>query len=108
MLLFNKKKIIVLLVYVSFLITIPIIKNETRFIEKKIRDHNSQILFLEKNLSEAYLEFYYLTSPEVLQDKVTQNIDFIYNNLNFSQIYHDFDDFIKQQKKMTKVLINEK
>ena len=35
MLLLNKKKIIVLLVYVSFLITIPIIKNETRFIEKK-------------------------------------------------------------------------
>ncbi len=40
MLQFNRKKLIILLIYVSFFIAIPIIKNETRLIEKK--NSNSQ------------------------------------------------------------------
>ena len=70
---FNKKKLIILLIYFSFFITIPIIKNETRLIEKKIKNHKSQIAFLENNLSEAYLEFQYLSSPEILEKKVIKN-----------------------------------
>ena len=105
---FNKKKLIIFLTYASFFIAIPIIKNETRLIEKKIKLHNSKIFVLKKNLSEANLEFQYLTSPEVLRNKVSRNIDTDYNNLNISQIYLNFDDFINDQKKITKILINEK
>ena len=105
---FNKKNLIIFLIYVSFFIAIPIVKNETRFIEKKIRNYKSQILSLEKNLLEAHLEFYYLTSPEILSSKVKENIDFKYENLNISQIYLNLEDFIDEQKKITKVLINEK
>jgi hypothetical protein len=108
MLKINKKNIILLLVYVSFFIAIPIIKNETRLIEKKIQNHKAQIILLKKNLSESYLEFQYLSSPEVLEKKVSKNIDINYNNLNISQIYLNFDKFIKEQKKITKILINEK
>jgi hypothetical protein len=108
MLRFNKKKLILLLIYISFFIAIPIIKNETRLIEKKIQNHKTQITFLEKNVSEAYLEFQYLSSPEVLEKKVSKNIDINYNNLNISQIYLNFNEFIKEQKKITKILINEK
>ena len=36
MLRLNKKKITILLIYASFFVGIPIIKNETRLIEKKI------------------------------------------------------------------------
>ena len=108
MLRFNKKKLILLLIYTSFFIAIPIIKNETRLIEKKIQNIKTQITFLEKNISEAYLEFQYLSSPEVLEKKVSKNIDINYNNLNISQIYLNFDEFIKEQKKITKILINEK
>ena len=71
MLQFNRKKMILLLIYSSFFIAIPIIKNETRLIEKKIQYHKAQITHLEKNLSEAYLEFHYLSSPEVLEEKVS-------------------------------------
>ena len=108
MLQLNKKKIVLLLVYVSFFIAIPIIKNETRLIEKKIQNHKAQIILLEKNLSESYLEFQYLSSPEVLEKKVSKNIDINYNNLNISQIYLNFDKFINEQKKITKISINEK
>ena len=108
MLRFNKKKTIIFLIYASFFISIPIIKNESRLIEKKIKYHKSEILFLEKNLSVANLEFQYLTSPEILKNKVIKNIDIDYNSLKSSQIYLNFDDFINEQKKITKILINEK
>ena len=104
----NKKKLIISLIYISFFIAIPIIKNETRLIEKNIQNHKVEIKFLEKNLSEAYLEFQYLSSPEVLEGKVSRNTDINYNSLNFSQIYLNFDNFINEQKKITKILINEK
>ena len=108
MLRLNKKKLTILLIYASFFIAIPIIKNETRLIEKKIQNHKVQIILLEKNLSEAYLEFQYLSSPEILENKVSENIDTDYNNLSISQIYLNFHDFVDEQKKMTKILINEK
>ena len=104
----NKKKLIILLTYISFFIAIPIIKNETRLIEKKIQNHKTEIRFLKKNLSEAYLEFQYLSSPEVLQNKVSRNLDINYINLNISQIYLNLDNFIKEKKKVTRILINEK
>jgi hypothetical protein len=108
MLQFKRNKLVIFLIYISFFIAIPIIKNETRLIEKKIQNYKTQIILLETNLSEAYLEFQYLTSPEVLEKKVSKNIDINLNNLNISQIYLNFDDFINEQKKITKNLINEK
>lgn len=101
---FNKKKLIILLIYASFFITIPIVKNETRLIEKKIKNYKSQIVFLENNLSEAYLEFQYLSSPKILEKKVIKNLDINYKNLDISQIYLNYDDFINEQKKITKIL----
>jgi hypothetical protein len=108
MLQFNKKKFIILLFYASFFIAIPIIKNETRLIEKKIQSHKAHIKHLEINFSEAYLEFQYLSSPSVLEEKVNKNIDINYKNLNISQIYMNLDNFISEQKKITKNLNNEK
>ena len=59
-------------------------------------------------MSEAYLEFQYLSSPEVLEKKVKNNIDINYSNLNISQIYLNLNDFINEKKKITKILTNEK
>jgi len=105
---FKRKKLIIWSIYISFFIAIPLIKNETRLIEKRIQTQKSQIFFLEKNLLEANLEFQYLTSPEVLTNKVVENIDTEYSNLKRSQIYLNFEDFISEQKKTTKVLLDEK
>jgi len=102
MLRFNRKKIIIWSIYISFFIAIPLIKNETRLIEKKNQNYKNQILLLEKNLLEANLEFQYLTSPQVLTNKVNENIDIKYNNLKASQIYLNFYNFISAQKKQPK------
>ena len=108
MLLYNKKNLIITIVYILFFISIPVIKNESRLIEKKIQNHESKIFTLEKNLLEASLEFQYLSSPAVLSKKIKTNLDQEYNNLNLSQIYLNINDFISDQKKVTKILINEK
>ena len=107
MLLYKKKKIIIILIYISFFIAIPIIKNESRLIEKKIEIHENEIFSLEKNLLEASLEFQYLSSPAVLSSKIEKNLDKKYNSLNFSQIYLDIEDFTSEQNKITSVSINE-
>ena len=96
------------LLNISFFITIPIIKNETRLIEKKIQSHKSKIFILEKNLSEANLEFQYLSSPAVLSSKIKKNFNQEYKSLDSSQIYSNVKDFISLQKNTTSILINEK
>jgi len=107
MLLYNKKKLIIILIFTFFLITISIIKNESRSVEKKIQRHESKIFILEKNLLEASLEFQYLSSPVVLSNKIEKNLDQKYNSLNFSQIYLNIEDFTTEQKKVTSTKTNE-
>jgi hypothetical protein len=108
MLLYKKKKIIIILIYISFFIAIPIIKNESRLIEKKIEIHENEIFSLEKNFLEASLEFQYLTSPAVLSIKIKKYLDQNYNSYDLSQIYLHIEDFKSEQKKTTKVSKNEK
>jgi len=96
--LYSKKKLLIILIYVSFFIAIPIIKNESRLIEKKIQSYESEIFLLEKNLLEASLDFQYLTSPAVLSSNIEKYLDQKYNNLDLSQIYSNIEDFTSEQK----------
>ena len=75
MFLYKKKKLIITFIYASFFIAIPIIKNESRLIEKKIQSYEKEIFFLEKNLLEASLEFQYLTSPAILSSNMEKHLD---------------------------------
>ena len=105
--LYNKKKLTIILIYVLFFIAIPIIKNESRLIEKKTQSYKSQIFILEKDLLEASLEFQYLTSPAVLSSKVENNLDQTYSSLDLSQIYLSTENF-KAEQKINRISINEK
>ena len=58
------------MIFSFFLIGTSSIKNETREIEKKINillKNNAQ---KEKNLHEVQLDFYYLTSPSIMEKKI--------------------------------------
>ena len=104
---YNRKKLIIILIYISFFVSIPIIKNKSRLIEKKIQSYESEIFILEKNLLEANLEFQYLTSPAVLSSAINKNLDQNYEHLRLSQIYLSIDDFTSEQKKRAEILANE-
>ena len=104
---YSRKKIIIFF-YIFFFITIPIIKNKSRLIEKKIQSFESEIFILEKKLLEANIEFEYLTSPAILSSKIEKNFNKKYRNLNLSQIYLNIEDFTSIKKQITRFSINEK
>ena len=64
------KFIIISLSFLVLLILTSVIKNKTRILEKKLLKLSSHIVQKEKDLSEAQLEFYFLTSPKQLEKKV--------------------------------------
>ena len=64
---FKKKIIISILIFTTFLVVTSTIKNKTRIIEKNISNLNVEILIKSKNINEAQLEFYYLTSPAEIE-----------------------------------------
>ena len=67
---FKTKFIISLSIFVIFLTITSIIKNETRLFEKEIFNLNKKISIKKKNINEAQLEYYYLSSPEEIEKKI--------------------------------------
>jgi len=102
-----KKIIFFIAIYSVFFLSIPLIKNETRLIEKSVSLLESKISILEKNLIEAHLEFNYLTSAENLSKIINNNIDSQYKHLESSQIYLSLKDFEYELEKITKINNNE-
>ena len=66
---FKTKFIISLSIFVIFLTITSIIKNETRLFEKEILTLIKNF-YQKKNINEAQLEYYYLSSPEETEKKI--------------------------------------
>ena len=66
----NKKSLITIFIFSILLFITSIIKNETRKIEKNISKLNSKIKILEKDLYETQLDYFYLSSPKILSEKI--------------------------------------
>ena len=67
----NKKLTLSIVVFSLLLFCTSVIKNKTNIIEKNIVFYEKEIFFLEKELYESQLEFNYLTSPKILQQKLS-------------------------------------
>ena len=98
---FRAKLIISIMVFVTLLIITSIIKNKTRIIEKQISNLHKAILVKEKNLNEAELDFYYLSSPTELEKKLDLLGFYDYQPIKYSNIYFDISDFSKIQNKLS-------
>ncbi len=103
----NTKFIISIAAFSLFLFCTSIIKNKTNIIEKNIIFYEKQIFILEKELYESQLEFNYLTSPKILQEKLSFLSNDQFQSMGVSNIYLDYNSFISDQKNFTKI-INEK
>ena len=57
---------------------------------------------LEKELYENQLDFHYLSSPKILQEKISFLTTDKYQYMNYSKIYFDLKSFIADHKKITK------
>ncbi len=98
-----KTKFIISIAVFSFLLfCTSIIKNKTRVIEKNIISYEKKIFILKSELYESQLDFYYLTSPKILEKKISFLTNDQYQYMNISKIYLDYNHFISEQKKITK------
>lgn len=98
----SSKLIISIVVFSGLLFFTSIIKNKTRVLEKNITSYQKKISYLEKELYESQLDFYYLTSPKILQEKLSFLTNEEYSYMNISKIYLDLNDFLEDQKKISK------
>ena len=84
---FKTKILFSISIIIIFLIITSIIKNETRIIEKKISNLSSKILIKKKNINEAQLDFYYLTSPAEIEKKISTLGFDNYKPIKYSSIF---------------------
>ena len=95
------KFIISISVFVILLLATSVIKNKTRVIEKQILNLNKIILVKEKNVNEAELDFYYLTSPEELEKKLNLIGFNNYQPIKYSNIYFNISDLTEIKNKFS-------
>jgi len=95
------KFIISISVFVILLLATSVIKNKTRVIEKQISNLNKIILVKEKNVNEAELDFYYLTSPEQLEKKLNLIGFNNYQPIKYSNIYFNISELTEIKNKFS-------
>ena len=98
----NKKIVITIIVFSSLLFVTSIIKNKTRVIEKNIVSYQKKISLLEKNLYESQIDFHYLSSPKILEEKISFLSDDEYKNMSLSEIYLNYESFMNEKNKISK------
>lgn len=98
----NKKLLISIVIFSFLLFFTSIIKNKTRVIEKNINNLERKISYVEKELYESQLDFHYLSSPKMLQEKISFLTSEQYQFMSLSKIYLNYDHFISEKKKLTK------
>ena len=106
---FNLKLFFSLAVFTFFLIITSLVKNQSRIIEKQIKGLNIKIIAKEKNISEAEMEFSYLSSPNEIEKKFNSGDLEKFEPIKHSNIFYDVQDFNTLEKKVSNLInINEK
>tara|TARA_B100002052_G_C15369776_1_gene370616 strand:- start:132 stop:458 length:327 start_codon:yes stop_codon:yes gene_type:complete len=99
---FKKSIIISFFIFFILMFLTPIIKNNTRIIEKNVYKLTSEIAVLEKQLMEAKIDFIYLSSPAKLNEKLLQSEGRKYYSFDHSRIFLSTDDFLRHTSQQTK------
>ena len=106
---FNSKLFFSLAVFTFFLIITSLVKNQSRIIEKQIKGLNIKIIAKEKNISEAEMEFSYLSSPNEIEKKFNSGDLEKFEPIKQSNIFYDVHDFNILEKKLSNLIdIDEK
>ena len=106
---FNSKLFFSLAVFTFFLIITSLVKNQSRIIEKQIKGLNINNIAKEKNISEAEMEFSYLSSPNEIEKKFNSGDQEKFEPIKHSNIFYDVDDFNTLEKKLSNLIhIDEK
>ena len=88
------KILISVFIFSSLLFGTSVVKNQTREIEKKILKIQAIIHFKEKDLSETQLDYSYLTSPQIIEEKIKYLNDKQYFPMDYSKIFLSLSKFM--------------
>ena len=95
------KLIISILIFSILFSLTSVLKTQTRIIEKKIYKIDRKIISTKKDLHETQLDFFYVSSPGYISNKI-KKLDFIdYFPMDFSKIYLNYKDFTESKRKIT-------
>ncbi len=98
---FKAKLVISMSVFITFLVITSLIKNKTRIIEKEISSLNTTILYKEKDINEAQLDFFYLTSPVEIEKRLKLLGFNNYKPIKSSNIFLKISDYTKIHNKLS-------
>ena len=96
---FKLKISISILIFSFLLIVTSIVKNQTRKIEKEISVYKKVILHKEKDINETQLDFFYLTSPMMIEEKILLLSDKDYFPMEYSRIFLNISNFLNIENK---------
>ena len=95
------KIIISTVIFLILLIITSIVKNQARIIEKKLFKLNEKITLKEKDINESQLDFYFLTSPAEIEEKIKILGQNNYSPIENSKIFLSLSNFTDMQKKIS-------
>ena len=96
-----KFKIVLITIFISLLlIGTSILKNQTREIEKQIYYLNKKINIIQKDLNETQLDFFYLTSPSIIEKRIEHLDSSQYVVMEYSKIFLSLTSFNNLQNKI--------
>ncbi len=96
--------IISIVVFAILLSITSTVKNETRVLEKKIFKLENKVSVLKKDVLETELEYAYLTSPKNITNKINLLSILEYFPMDTSRIFINFNEFLKQDKKISNLI----
>ena len=99
---FKKSLILSLTVFFTLMIITSLIKNKTRNLEKEIEKINKEVAFLEKQLSDAEIDYIYLSSPKKLKKYLSTLSKEEYLSFDHSRIFFSTEQFLKHNLKEAK------
>ena len=94
---FKIKIFISVITFSLLIIGTSIIKNETRELEKKINILTKTFSQKERNFNEAQLDYYYLTSPSMIEKKIAHLGIKKYIHMEYSKIFLSMENFVNIQ-----------
>ena len=83
------------------------IKNETREIEKKIYKIRKEITLKKRDLNETQLDYFYLTSPSMIEKRIEHLDNKEYVIMDYSKIFLSMSDYLKIQNRVVIKEIND-
>ena len=97
---FRIKILISVLVFSILLTLTSFIKNQTRITEKKISNISKIINLKETDYNETQLDFFYLSSPSIIEKKIKHLDSGQYVPMEYSKIFLSISNFIELQNKV--------